>query len=265
MKRSSVVLSVKMDFGAEVKLLYNLDENMLQHGEIRDEDILDASNVECTGSVPSIPLLRRDVSSGSGLLRSHLMSPGEHFPLNAHFLMAIQHSGIARARIRTMPTLGQHIGALKTQFTQAMAPPSDQVAQTSEVVQQTQGIADAALQSANVAQQETAWMKSDVKNVLREHFSKTSKINQQKLAEVANAFSEKVVASMTQAQSELEQQNMELERLRTELAQLKIAEDRSVENVRATSDTNVGEVKNVFSAVKEEVQLEKIDRQLDKR
>lgn len=77
-------------------------------------------------------------------------------------------------------------------------------------------------------------------------------------------MSEKVVMTLSQAHSELHpQQQLELERLQTELSQLKIGAEHSVEHVRDSNDTGVGAVKNVISAVKEELQYEKTKRQND--
>lgn len=82
-----------------------------------------------------------------------------------------------------------------------------------------------------------------MKNALDENFAATSEITQKKLAEVVNALCKKVSTSKSQAQVEFQpQQNQDLERLRVEISQLKMAAEHSVEHVPASSDMSVGEV-----------------------
>lgn len=69
------------------------------------------------------------------------------------------------------PTIGKNITCIQEQVSTATIPLTAQVAQTSQIVQQTSALAREALHQVQVAKETSAQVRGDVENVLRVHMS----------------------------------------------------------------------------------------------
>ena len=153
------------------------------------------------------------------------------------------------------------IAALQTQVSRAIDDLGEQLGATLQFAKHAQSTAQAALQHAQAAKEESAQMRSLIDETLRAHFAQTSSNTQSKLDAVAASLAQQFVHTTESTQRTLaEKHTAEVERLRLEFAEAREHSTKAMHRAQEAHVHATGTAQADVGALRAQVEHETMTR-----
>lgn len=218
--------------------------------------------------------LRTSLTTNGRLLQPCSVSSLHFFPYGTLLIASTlgpmaptQQSRVIRGiRQLVAQTVGEHIAHIQEQVFVATVPLTMQVAQTSQIAQQTSALAREAFHQGHLTKETNAQVRGNVENVLCAYMLQIEQMTQQQLTVVAKGLVETIAcASISMEEKVRLQRGQEIAKLCADLATLKSENVQGLMNVQTVTVTRKEELKIALSNVEQQLYYEQMHREQDQR